>query len=320
MNDDPTRRSREALNRLVAAAGLPSVTSVRPINGDGDGLDNHLVKAELTDGRAVVLRQSRVESASPESRIGFLRANGVTTPELYAADGEGASLWEFVPGRTLAEAVEADAATDTVWRRTGEALAEVHGVVFPAPLQGPIEVDALTLRPVDPVEELHASLHESAVWVEREHPHLLEALRRVEDFVAERAAEIRAERPTVTHGDINLLNIVVTDDEAVRLIDWDFPTVRYPLAELAAFDEHAYLHGLEGLPHAFFEGYGRAVPEDLLLAYRVVGCLGWLSSDDWREWDETPDLPGPARTRLRAWHERLLAWADRLPDLVKALG
>ncbi len=320
MNDDPPRRSREALNRLVAAAGLPSVTSVRPINGDGDGLDNHLVKAELTDGRAVVLRRSRVESASPESRIGFLRANGVTTPELYAADGEGVAKSTEAVREAYRAQVETGTATDTVWRRTGEALAEVHGVVFPAPLQGPIDVAALTLRPVDPVEELHTALHESAAWGEREHADGLEALRRVEAYRPDLAAEIRAERPTVTHGDINLLNIVVTDDEAVRLIDWDFPTVRYPLAELAAFDEHAYLHGLEGLPRAFFEGYGRAVPADLLLAYRVVGCLGWLSSDDWREWDETPDLPGPARARLRAWHERLLAWADRLPDLGKALG
>ena len=50
------------------------------------------------------------------------------------------------------------------------------------------------------------------------------------------------------------------------------------LAELSAL-EHAYLHGLDGLPAAFFAGYGE-VSARLVLAYWIVGCIGWLSGDD----------------------------------------
>ena len=144
------------------------------------------------------------------------------------------------------------------------------------------------------------------------------ALDRVATFVAAHATEIRAEAPAITHGDTNLLNIIASD-RAVQLIDWDFPMVRYPLAELSALDEHAYLHGLDGLPGAFFSGYGQ-VSAELLLAYRIVGCIGWLSGDDWDEWNADPNLPEVARTRLQRWRHRLLEWAKATPVLSTALA
>ncbi|GAA1541794.1 MULTISPECIES: phosphotransferase family protein [Brevibacterium] len=318
MTERATNDAQEVLRRLIAAAGLPPPVSVRPVDDGGNGLDNRLTTAELADGRLVVLRQSRMASGSPRRRIEFLRANGITTPQQHASDDEGAALWEYIPGRTLAEAVAAGTADATVWRRTGAALAEVHSVRFPRSLEGAIETDSLPLRAVDPVERLHEGLATSGAWVEQHRPHLRAALGQVSRFITDRANEIRAERPSVLHGDINLLNIIVTDDSA-QLIDWDFPRVGQPLAELSALDEHAYLHGLDGLPSAFFEGYGQPVPGDLLLAYRIVGCLGWLASDDWTEWDADSGLPDAARSRLNRWHQRLLDWCDRIPDLMTAL-
>jgi hypothetical protein len=82
-------------------------------------------------------------------------------------------------------------------------------------------------------------------------------------FIGHRASNIRADVPCLTHGDANLLNITVA--EQVTLIDCDFTAIRYLLAELSALDEHVYLTAGIGLPPAFFAGYGRAVPADLLL-------------------------------------------------------
>ena len=101
----------------------------------------------------------------------------------------------------------------------------------------------------------------------------------------------------------------------MTLIDWDFPAVRYPIDELSALDEHVYLNGATGLPAAFFDGYGREVPRDLLLAYRMVGCLNWLSSDDWDQWARDTTVPAPARNRLDRWHDRLVEWVDQTPQL-----
>lgn len=166
----------------------------------------------------------------------------------------------------------------------------------PSSLQGPINLDGVALRPLDPVEELQTSIRASRSWAA---DHLVQAhgaLDQVAAFIEANTSRIRDERPVLTHGDTNLLDIIV-NEHTVTLIDWDYPAVRYPLAELSALDEHAYLHGLDGLPSSFFTGCGKPVSPELLSAYRVVGCLGWLRSDEWSSWQSDPDLPEPARQR-----------------------
>jgi len=318
MDDGDSGAPLEVMDRLIAASGLPAPVSVQTIDSDGNGLDNRLMMAELTDGRMVVMRQSRVATTSPRRRVDFLRANGINTPKLFASDDAGAALWEYISGQTLADSVANGTADRTAWRRTGAALAELHAVTFPASLEGTIDADSLSLRTTDPVESLLDNLAASGPWVEKHRPRLRGALEHVRCFIADRATQIRTARPSVLHGDVNLLNIVVNEDEA-RLIDWDFPRVGQPLAELSALDEHAYLHGLDGLPSSFFEGYDRPVPRDLLLAYRIVGCIGWLASGDWEEWDRAPELPDAARSRLDKWHQRLLDWSIGIPEVITTL-
>jgi len=309
----------EVARRLATAADLPAVVAVEAVDSKSYGLDNQLTRGALEDGRQVLLRQTNLVLTSPRPRVDFLRSNGIPLPQLYAADDAGNSLWEFIPGRPLGDLVDEGTADDVVWHRTGAALAAVHAVTFPAPLQGSIGVGALKLRPIDPVNQLRAAIDDARGWTERHRPHLTPVLDQVATFTRQRAEQIRAERPTVTHGDVNLHNIIA-GDQAVQLIDWDFPKVRYPLAELSALDEHAYLHGCVELPPAFFAGYGRAVPAELLLAYRIVGCFGWLSGDDWAQWHADPDLPIAARDRLNRWHGLLLAWADQTPELISRLA
>jgi aminoglycoside phosphotransferase (APT) family kinase protein len=306
------------LDQLVVAAGLPSVVSVDPVGEDGDGLDNVLTRATLADGRQVLLRESRARHPDPTLRAAFLKAQDVGAPTLLATSHGGATLVDFVPGRQLAELVATDQADDRTWVLTGAAFARIHAVRFPAPLQGQVNPDSIVLRPLDPVEQLIADVDQASPWLAVHHPGVLPVVALLRGFIRARTREIRAELPCLTHGDANLLNVIV-GEQAVTLIDWDFPSVRYPLAELSALDEHVYLSGGDGLPPAFFAGYGRNAPADLLLAYRMTGCFRWLSSSDWEHWEADTTMPAAARNRLHRWHDRLVEWAGRTPDLARRL-
>ncbi|WP_349497509.1 phosphotransferase [Crossiella sp. CA-258035] len=305
----------QALGDLIAAAGLPAAAQVEPIGGDG--LDNTLHLAVLADGRKVVLRQHEHPRPSPRAMAEFLAANQVGAPPLLAANDRGDRLVAYVEGVTLAEAVRAGTATDRVWQAVGRALAAVHAVGFPAHLHGELRPDGLRLTPADPVERLRAELAATQPWVREHRPALLPLLPAVDAALLAHAEELRAERPCLVHGDVNLFNVIIGHDRAT-LIDWDYPGVRQPLDELSAFQEHAYLHGAE-LPPAFWTGYGRTVPENSLLLHRVVGCLGWLAGEDWAEWAADESLSAAAVTRVELWRRRLLDWIDRLPELLAHL-
>lgn len=89
--------------------------------------------------------RSRVLLRSPRCRVDFLRQDKVPLPVLHAAADSGHALWQFVPGRPLADLVGHGEAGEVLWRRVGEAFAAVHSVKFPAPLRGSIGVDSLEL-------------------------------------------------------------------------------------------------------------------------------------------------------------------------------
>jgi hypothetical protein len=113
-------------------------------------------------------------------------------------------------------------------------------------------------------------------------------------------------RVGLLHNDVNLYNIIVSDDEAT-LIDWDNPGQGNPLDELAAFEEHLYLHGTS-LPQAFWIGYGSTPDPKLLRVHRIAGCIGWLASEDWREWEDDGALPERKKTMVRNWRRLLAEW------------
>ena len=203
--------TRRVFAALLTAADLPPVAAFRVVDANAYGLDNRLIGATLDDDREVLLRQNSVLLPSPRLRADFLRSNGIPLPWLYASDDDGNSLWEFVPGRPVGDLVEQGEADDETWRRIGQALAAVHSVEFPAPLQGPIGVDSLELRPLDPVDELIADIDAARLWAAQQLPDATLALDRVAAFVADHTAQIRAARPTITHGDTNLLNIIASE-------------------------------------------------------------------------------------------------------------
>ncbi|MCG8928121.1 lipopolysaccharide kinase InaA family protein [Lentzea sp. CC55] len=116
----------------------------------------------------------------------------------------------------------------------------------------------------------------------------------------------RIHRVGLLHNDVNLHNIIVGGGKAT-LIDWDNPGQGNPLDELAAFEEHLYLHGTE-LPQAFWTGYGHQPDPELLRAHRIAGCIGWLASDDWRRWEHDRALSPEQLARVRNWRRLLARW------------
>ena len=305
------------LGQLIDAAGLPPVTSTEPVVGHG--LDNTLLKAVLSDGHAVLLRRTKYKCRPPWPRAAFLAEHGVGAPRLLAANVDGDSLVDFVDGQPLADLVEAGRADDDTWEMVGNAFGKVHAVTFPAPLQGDVGPETIALAPLDPVQQLRTKIEAATSQLTTERPTVMPALAQLRHLVAYHAGPIRTETPCLVHGDANLHNAIVGPRQAT-LIDWDFPAVRYPLDELSAFEEHYYLHGGTRLPDAFFAGYGRNPPRHLLLLYRAVGCVHWLTSDDWAQWEGDHTIPSDDQARLRRWRTKLLSWLDDLHDYLQPVS
>ncbi|MEV6239773.1 lipopolysaccharide kinase InaA family protein [Lentzea sp. NPDC051838] len=126
----------------------------------------------------------------------------------------------------------------------------------------------------------------------------------------------KVHRVGLLHNDVNLYNIIVGADGKATLIDWDNPGQGNPLDELAAFEEHLYLHGTV-LPQAFWTGYGYVPDLNLLRTHRIAGCIGWLASEDWREWEDDRTLSPHLLARVRNWRRLLARWlADQLRTAV----
>lgn len=303
------------LHDLVADAGLPPIREVHQLT-DGAGLDNVLSLITVVDGRQFLARQPRTDDArqDPAPRAAFLDRYSVGAPKTYATSPDGSSLVEWIPGSSLTAHPGSQAPDDPVWHQLGISIAAIHAITFPALLRGDVGPTTLVLQPIDPVARLHTLIDTGQHWIGRSAPHLAQVPHQLRQLLQQHSATISAVQPCLLHGDCNLDNFIVTG-QTVRPIDWDYPRVDSPLSELSALDEHAYLHGMtDGLPPAFWDGYGHTYPADLLLLYRAAGCLNWLGSPEWGDWQTDPDLNDATKDKLRHWHRRLTAWADELPS------
>jgi aminoglycoside phosphotransferase (APT) family kinase protein len=303
--------ARVTLDELIAAASLPAVVSTRVLSERG--FDNQLLVAVLTDGRQVLLRQNSVPAPSPAARSKVLLLHDVGAPHLYAANDTGAVLVDFIPGETLSTLARGKRVGDREWRMVGAAYRRIHAMQFPAPLRGPFGPERLELTPEDPVDLLHSKMDEAEPAVRSQQPALLPALNKLRKRIDVRADELRREVPCLTHTDANFHNIIVGTDRAT-LIDWDYPAVHYPLEELEALEEHAYLNGISELPAAFFAGYGKEISRPILRLHRIVGCLSSLSSNEWSGMADDSRVPADLSSMLRTWDQLLHHWILRIED------
>jgi hypothetical protein len=242
-----------------------------------------------------------------------LALHDVGAPRLHAANDAGAVLVDYVPGVTLAALAGRGELSDREWHMVGVAYRRIHAVRFPAPLRGPFGPQGLELRPEDPVDLLHGKVDAAEPAVRSQRPALLPSLSRLRKRIDAQADELRREVPCLAHTDANFHNIIVSGDQAT-LIDWDNPAVRYPLEELEALEEHAYLNGVAELPTSFFAGYGRYVSRPLLRLHRIAGCLGTLGSTEWSGLADDNRYPLDQQAMIRRWNEQLRDWIYRIED------
>ncbi len=299
---------------LLRAAGLPDATTVRQLSGRG--FDNEVYVAWLLCGRQVVVRRWRHPREPEQARATFLEAHAAPAPRLLAATCD-ASLYDFAPGTLLGDLIETGRATPATWRMVGSAYRRVHAIGFPAELVGELQPHQIILRPNDPVAQMHAWIDECVPGFRQRAPGALEHLAALHDIVERAAASLRTQPTALLHGDVNMWNVIVGDD-AVSLIDWDYPRVGDPAMEVALLDKHASLFNGRGLHAAFFDGYGHAPVEPNTSLHRVVQTMTWAAGDDWSAFDQQ-EFPAELHKRTRAWLKELLAYVAQLPAHVERL-
>jgi aminoglycoside phosphotransferase (APT) family kinase protein len=298
---------REVLARLLREAGLPAAVSIERLSGRG--LDHEIYLAGLSDDSRVVLRCHRPGEALEATRAAFLESHGVPCPRLLAEDSE-AGLYEFAPGTLLGDLIETGQCTADHWRAVGAAFQRVHAVRFPSGLAGEVGPGSIVLRPADPVAELHQHLEQCNEGLQLRSPSAISHLPELHRLIDLAAAPLRTATTSLLHGDINMWNIIVSDERAL-LIDWDQPRVGGPAKDVALLDKHASLFNGQGLDPAFFEAYGhRAEPNTAV--YRVVETLFWAASADWEAF-ATDAFPVEFRIRTQSWLQTLLAYIVDLP-------
>lgn len=306
----------EVLSRLLQEARLPAAVATTPM--EGRGFDNEIVAATLTDGRRVVLRRWREPRTAEHARARFLAHHRLPAPAVLAAD-EQASLVEFVRGETLGDLIDAGEAVDDVWRRVGAAYRRVHDVAFPSGLTGEVLPDRIVLTPTDPVHVLHGQIDRAAPGLREVLPPAVPHLPALHEAVETAAESLRSAPTALGHGDINMWNILVSPD-TVTLIDWDHPRVADPAMEVALLDKHASLFAANGLPAAFFDGYGRGPHEPNVPVHRIVQTLAWATGPDWAEIENDPALPDELKQRARRWRPVLVDFLRELPRRIRQVS
>ena len=233
------------LEELVSAAALPPV--IRPERSAArDSTISCWSACSAVDARCCC-GESSVPAPSPVPRANFLAAHGVGAPRLYAANDEGAVLVDYIEGENLAAAAHRGGLGDREWQLVGAAYRRIHAVQFPAPLRGSFGPERLELTPTDPVQLMHANVDAAEPEIRILRPSVLPHLSTLRHHIDAHAEELRREIPCLAHTDANFHNLILAADR-VTLIDWDYPGVRYPLEELEALEEHAYLNGVAELP------------------------------------------------------------------------
>ncbi|GAA3132353.1 phosphotransferase enzyme family protein [Streptomyces rectiviolaceus] len=181
-------------------------------------------------------------------------------------DGYVAVLYPFVEGRSGFDV----RLTQDQWTALGTCVRALHGVGLPPDLRSSIRVEAYGPLWRDKVRRHLASdtpqrLPDAPA---RELAAILKARRQQLSAIVERAEELAAvlrgrDRASVLcHGDLHAGNVVVADDGALVVVDWDDPVLAPPERDLMFIG--GGVGGVWNEPAecaAFYRGYGRGTHE-----------------------------------------------------------
>jgi aminoglycoside phosphotransferase (APT) family kinase protein len=282
---------------LVSAAGAPAtIVAMRPIAG-GASRETWSVDAEIGGAReALVLRMDLASSMNPDALsrlhefalLEAAHAAGVLAPRPRWLDPDGAAL-----GRPflLIERVEGESIGPRVVRRPelaeararlpaqmAEQLARIHAI-DPAPLSflprpAPSSSPALyaldrTRRVIDAIDLQNPALEFGLRWLERRAP--------------------GCEKPTLTHGDFRIGNLLVGPQGLNAVIDWEFAHIgdrhedlAWPCVRDWRFGNDALRVGGVGELAPYLAAYeaacGRSVDRDALQWWEIMGNLRWAAT------------------------------------------
>ena len=185
-----------------------------------------------------------------------------------------AMLYPFIDGHDAYDVP----LTDDQWRQFGAALQKVHTAVLPPSLAAAIPTETYSPKFRELVKEFMQQIEERP-FTEPVAQKMAAFLNEKRDVVArlvartEQLVEIVQERPSpnvLCHSDIHAWNLLISNDGALYLVDWDDPILAPKERDLMFIGA-----GLGGIWHTpremalFYEGYGRTeVDRDILAYYR----------------------------------------------------
>ncbi|MGW0908332.1 phosphotransferase [Streptomyces sp. NPDC002853] len=220
-----------------------------------------------------------VDAVAAEARTGFEAARVVApVPDRHGRlstllDGYAAVLYPFVAGRSGFDT----SLTRDQWTALGISVRALHGIGLPPTLRSTVRVETYSPTWRDRVRHHLATdtpperLPDTSA---RELAAILRARRRQLTTLVERAEQLAAElrgnqgELVLCHGDLHAGNVMVTDDGAVVVVDWDDPVLAPRERDLMFVGG-----GVGGVWNdaaecaAFYRGYGTEEIDARTLAY-----------------------------------------------------
>lgn len=223
---------------------------------------------------------------------------GGAGPRLVAADaGLRAVVLTAVEGRPLHGMVLPPDEERQVFRTIGKLTARIHASPLPPSSPG--------TAPVVP----HAKLERH---LDGARPHLRPGDEKYVRWVVDSAVRLPPAEAVVTHGDLQLRNLLRAGDGALRVIDFERSepqsAVRDLVRLLDCFD------GREDLYEAFFAGYGRRLTEDERARLLVETVLDAVSGIAFGNKTGDPELVERGRRTLLRCRAGAAAHASRTID------
>lgn len=282
MLEKPAIDDSEIIARVQAAFGVPvRHAAFLPLGADANAAVYCLTTADQQD-YFLKLRRGANEISITLPR--FLSEQGIheVIPPIQTAAGTlctslseyRATLFPFVEGQDATDLP----LTDAQWRQFGAALKKVHTAVLPPSLAAAIPTETYIPKFRALVTEFMQQLAERP-FTEPVAQKLVTFLHDKRDVVAqlvertEQLAAVVQERqlPNVLcHSDIHAWNLLINQEGALYLVDWDEPILAPKERDLMFIGA-----GLGGIWHTrrelalFYEGYGRTeVDQDALAYYR----------------------------------------------------
>ena len=204
---------------------------------------------------------------------GLIPPQPTTSGALWADwDGYKVMLYPFIDGHDAYDVP----LTDAQWRQFGAALQRVHTAVLPSSLAAVIPTETYTPKFRELVKKFMLDIQERP-FAEPVAQKMAAFLYEKRDVVAqlvqrtEQLAKIVQERPSANvlcHSDIHAWNLLISNDGALYLVDWDDPILAPKERDLMFIGA-----GLGGIWHTprekdlFYEGYGRTEVDREILAY-----------------------------------------------------